>query len=393
MTLNLDGYSLTFSDEFTGSYLDTSVWGTKYWWGGRSLASNGEMQYFADRSTTVIQKYPDLDPFHITADPTEPGDGILTIAANASPDPKLTDGLPYVSGLINTYGTFSQTYGYFEISAKVPAGQGLWPAFWLLPQSGNWPPEIDVLELLGHDPSTYYVGAHWSDANGDHTYDTRAVSAGIDLSQGFHTYGTMWTANALTFYLDGTEVCTMQNPTGMNEPMYLLAGLAVGGNWPGAPDASTQFPAEFQIDYIRAWSLDPAPSALVPTLKGGAGSDILVGDTLPDTFKDVIFGYGGNDTLEGRKGDDILSGGLGADTFVYRIGPTGHDTILDFDPAGGDVVQVAKAILGQKNFSGLYRQITNNASGDAVLKLADGGSITFDGISKAQLGYDDFLII
>ncbi len=74
--------------------------------------------------------------------------------------------------MINTYGTFSQTYGYFEIDAKVPSGQGLWPAFWMLPQSGNWPPEIDVLELLGHDPSTYYVGAHWSGADGSHKYDT-----------------------------------------------------------------------------------------------------------------------------------------------------------------------------------------------------------------------------
>ncbi|MCB5176355.1 family 16 glycosylhydrolase [Microvirga lenta] len=393
MSLNLDGYSLTFSDEFTGSYLDTSVWGTKYWWGGRSLASNGEMQYFADRSTPVVQQNPHLDPFAIAADPFETGDGILTITANVSPDPALTDGLPYVSGLINTHGTFSQTYGYFEICAQVPAGQGLWPAFWLLPQSGNWPPEIDVLELLGHDPSTYYAGAHWTDASGGHAYDTQAVSTGIDLSQGFHTYGTMWTADTITFYLDGNEVCSIQTPAGMNEPMYLLAGLAVGGNWPGAPDGTTPFPSQFQIDYIRAWALDaPAPS-IVPTLEGGAGPDVLVGDNRTNTFDDIIFAYGGNDTLEGRKGNDLLSGGAGADTFLYRSGPTGHDVILDFDPSGGDVVRVTKAILGQKNFSGLYRKISDNAAGDAVLKLADGGSITFEGVSKAQLGYDDFLIV
>jgi beta-glucanase (GH16 family) len=394
MALNLDGYSVTFSDEFTGSYLDTSVWGTKYWWGGRTLASNGEMQYFADRSTTIVQKYPQLDPFRITADPTQAGDGILTITANTSPNLRLTDKLPYMSGLINTYGTFSQTYGYFEISAKVPSGQGLWPAFWLLPQSGNWPPEIDVLELLGHAPSTYYVGAHWSDPDGGHTYDTHGYATGTDLSQGFHSYGTMWDADTISFYLDGTEIYTMRTPDGMNEPMYLLAGLAVGGTWPGAPNATTRFPAEFQIDSIRAWSLDPAPSpSIVPTLKGGAGNDSLVGDTLPDSFKDIIFGYGGNDSLEGRKGDDILSGGIGADVFLYKSGPTGHDVILDFDPASGDVVRISKTILGQKTFSGLYRQIADDASGDAVLKLADGGSIRFDGIAKAQLGYDDFLII
>jgi len=352
------------------------------------------MQYFADRSTEIIRMNPHLDPFRMVGDPDEAGDGILTIAANISPDRKLTDGLPYTSGLINTYGTFSQTYGYFEISAKVPSGQGLWPAFWLLPQSGNWPPEIDVLELLGHDPSTYYVSAHWTDADGNHAYDTLAHSAGVDLSLGFHAYGTMWTAQTITFYLDGEEICSIQTPTGMNEPMYLLAGLAVGGYWPGTPDATTRFPAEFQIDYIRAWALETTSApTIIPTHEGGSGNDILVGDTLPSTFNDVIYGYAGNDTLEGRKGDDILAGGSGADIFIYQSGPNGHDVIFDFDPAGGDVVRLSKIILGQKNFAGLYRNISDNPANEAVLKLADGGSITFAGISKAKLGYDDFLIV
>ncbi|MBQ0823488.1 family 16 glycosylhydrolase [Microvirga sp. HBU67558] len=395
MSVNLDGYSLTFSDEFAGSYLDTSIWGTQYWWGGRTIASNGEMQYFADRSTPVIRQNPALDPFSIVADPIEAGDGILTITARPSPDPGLTDGLPYVSGLINTHGTFSQTYGYFEISAQVPSGQGLWPAFWLLPQSGNWPPEIDVLELLGHDPATYYVGSHWTDSRGGHFYDTQGISAGVDPSQDFHAYGTMWTADAITFYLDGTAVYSMQTPAGMSEPMYLLAGLAVGGNWPGAPDETTRFPAEFKIDYIRAWSLD-TPSSIpttTPSLKGTSGADLLVGDANANALNDIVFAYSGNDTLEGLRGNDTLAGGHGADTFLYRTGPSGNDVIVDFDPMSGDAVRVTKAILGQKNFSGLYRMIKDNPAGDAVLKLADGGSITFEGVSKAQLGYDDFFIV
>ena len=394
MALNLDGYTLTFSDEFTGSYLDTSIWGTQYWWSGRTLASNGELQYFADRSTAVIQQNPHLDPFSIAADPREASDGILTITARPSPDTSLTDGLPYISGLINTHGTFSQTYGYFEISAQVTSGQGLWPAFWLLPQSGNWPPEIDVLELLGHDPSTYYVGAHWTDAAGSHAFDTRAISIGIDLSEGFHSYGTLWTTDSITYYLDGTEVYSMQTPAGMGEPMYLLAGLAVGGNWPGAPDGTTQFPAEFQIDSIRVWALDETPEEVAAsTIAGGSGADSLVGDTRPGIVDDTIHAYGGNDTLEGLKGNDTLVGGSGADALIYRTGPSGHDVILDFDLLGGDVVRVTKAIAGQKNFSGLYRMIKDNSAGHAVLKLADGGSITFDGISKAQLKYDDFFIV
>jgi beta-glucanase (GH16 family) len=389
MAVDINNYSLTFSDEFDGTYLDTSIWGTKYWWGGRTLSSNGEMQYFADRSTAIVQKYPALDPFSIVPDADKSGDGVLTITARPSPDTSLTDGLPYVSGLINTYGTFSQTYGYFEISAQVPSGQGLWPAFWLLPQSGAWPPEIDVLELLGHEPSAYYVGSHWKDATGKHAFKTQKILAGLDLSQGFHSYGTLWTADRLTYYLDGKEVFYMSTPPGVTEPMYLLAGLAVGGNWPGAPNATTKFPAEFQIDYIRAYT-----PLIRPTIVGTNDSNSPEkGDLLATGSHDIIFAYGGNDTLEGLGGNDTLEGGTGMDTFVYRTSPTGHDVILDFNPATGDVVRITKAIAGQKNFSGLYRMIKDNAASDAVLKLADGGSVTFDGISKAQLKYDDFLIV
>ncbi|WP_052763972.1 family 16 glycosylhydrolase [Microvirga massiliensis] len=387
-TLNLDGYVLTFSEEFTGNYLDTSRWGMKYWWGGRSLSTNGEKQYFADRSTPVVKKYPNLDPFKIVADPSEPGDGILTITANPSPDTGLTDGLPYVSGMINTYGTFSQTYGYFEIRAQVPSGQGLWPAFWLLPQSGNWPPEIDVLELLGKDPTTYYVGAHWSGTNGAHEFETTGIQTGIDLSQDFHTYGALWTPETITFYLDGQKVGSMATPQGMDEPMYLLAGLAVGGSWGGDPDRTTSFPAEFKIDYIKAWALDPL-AGYMPTLKGTSGKDTLIGTA----GADVIFGFEGNDILEGAGGNDILAGGAGADIFRYRTGGSGHDIILDFEPTSGDVIQLSKAAAGVKNFATLYRNILDNADGDAVLKLADGGTITFAGVSKAQLTYDDFVFI
>lgn len=388
VSLNLENYTLTFADEFTGAYLDTSVWSTRYWWGGRSLSSNGEKQYFADRSTSVVQKHPELDPFKIVADPFQDGDGVLAVTARPSPDTSLTDGLPYVSGMINTYGTFSQTYGYFEIRAQVPSGQGLWPAFWLLPQSGNWPPEIDVLELLGHDPSTYYVGAHWSEADGSHQYETTGIATGTDLSQGFHAYGTMWTPDTITFYLDGQEVCSMATPAGASEPMYLLAGLAVGGYWPGDPDASTAFPAEFLIDSVKVWALDPL-SAHTPTLKGTAANDTLIGTANADT----VFGYGGKDLIEGLKGNDVLAGGAGADVFRYKTGGSGHDTLLDFAATGGDVVQVSKAVAGVKNFSGLYRNVRDDADGNAVLKLADGGTVTFEGVSRSQLAYDDFAFI
>jgi Ca2+-binding RTX toxin-like protein len=310
-----------------------------------------------------VQTYPWTDPFRITADPNQSGDGILTITAQPSPDTSLTDGLPYVSGMINTYGTFSQTYGYFEICAQVPSGQGLWPAFWLLPQSGNWPPEIDVLELLGKDPTTYYVGSHWVGADGSHQYSTTGISAGIDLSQGFHTYGTMWAPDTITFYLDGQEVHSMATPPGVNEPMYLLAGLAVGGTWGGDPDTSTAFPAQFQIDYIKVWSAtQPAGKTLIgtssaDTLTGTAGNDTLYGRKGNDKLyglasddqlhgeagNDQLYGGEGNDIIVGGAGKDSLSGGAGADTFVFEhfsdSPPRSRDTITDF-VSGLDVIDL-----------------------------------------------------
>ena len=132
---------------------------------------------------------------------------------------------------------------------------------------------------------------------------------------------------------------------------------------------------------------------VAPAISGGSGADTLVGDIHAGIVDDTIHAYGGNDTLEGLKGNDTLKGGSGADTFIYRTGPSGHDMILDFDPLSGDVVRITKAIAGQKNFSGLYRMIKDDGAGDAVLKLADGGSITFDGVKKAQLAYDDFFIV
>jgi hypothetical protein len=277
--------------------LNTAVWGTRYWWGGRSLPSNDEKQYFIDGATPVLQTYPELASFRFKDDPEQSGDGVLVITADHSPDQSLTDGLPFVSGMINTYGTFSQAYGYFEIRAQVPSGQGLWPAFWLLPQNGNWPPEIDVMEVLGHDPSTYYPGAHWTGLDGSRRFQTPMVSTELDLSQGFHTYGTLWKPDTISFYLDGEVVHSMATPSGLNEPMYLLAGLMVGGTWGGDPDASTVFPAEFKIDSIRAWSLPTVPVPEVPPIddprvvqpvdpplvEGVENSGSLTGEDAPDT--------------------------------------------------------------------------------------------------------------
>ena len=284
---------LTFQDEFTtlsaSSDGSTGLWQTSLDYGNRTLGSNGEQQYYSDRSVGV-------DPFTIQ-------NGVLNITAQPGSNPL---GLPYNSGAIISKASFSQLYGYFEIRAQMPAGQGLWPAFWLLPADGSWPPELDVFESLGHDPNTLYFSTHST------VQETQGTTLPVaNVSDGFHTYGAMWGPAHVTMYIDGIEVAQMPTPDDMHKPMYMLANLAVGGYWPGAPDSTTPFPAHLLIDYVHAYAypgtsgshvVDVPPSANVggtnvaPVVsmsrpsQGDAESTIfLPGVSIADTWPGGIF--------------------------------------------------------------------------------------------------------
>lgn len=208
-----------------------------------------------------------IDPFSIR------GDALLL---TASPMPaRGADTLPadmprqYLSGGFNTY-PFSQTYGYFEVTAKVPSGAGLWPAFWLLPVDQSWPPEIDIAEILGNDVRTAYFSIHTGDkawvASQPGSYHdsttTDKASGTPDFSAEFHRYALDWTARTITFYLDGTAIGSRPTPADMHKPFYLIVNLAVGGqgSWPGPPTARTRFPASLAIRSIRIWTRNPNAS-------------------------------------------------------------------------------------------------------------------------------------
>ncbi|WP_334164268.1 glycoside hydrolase family 16 protein [Phenylobacterium sp.] len=185
-----------------------------------------------------------LDPFAVRG-------GVLEIRADKVPPP-LADrlgGFRYTSGLITTQPSFSQTYGYFEMRAKLPRGKGVWPAFWLLPTDLSWPPEIDIMESVG-DPSKVYMTLH---SNAVKAEGTEVAVSPDD----FHTYAVSWTRENVVWFVDGREVKRMPTPADMHKPMYMLANIALGGDWAGQPDASTPFPARMQIDYIRAYRFAP----------------------------------------------------------------------------------------------------------------------------------------
>jgi beta-glucanase (GH16 family) len=171
-------------------------------------------------------------------------------------------GFPYTSGMITSYNRFNQMYGYFESRMKLPAGRGLWPAFWLLPSPSSWPPEIDIMENLGQDCSTVYMSNHWSAQwpNGVGEPQAGATTlpyTGVNACSGFHTFGVEWTPSTIDFYIDGVRRARITDHVPVANSaftgMYLLLNLAVGGSWPGAPDANTPFPSAMEIDYVRVW--------------------------------------------------------------------------------------------------------------------------------------------
>jgi beta-glucanase (GH16 family) len=141
-----------------------------------------------------------------------------------------------------------------EMRAKVPKGKGLWPAFWALPPEGKWPPEIDVMEVLGHQTNTVHLHYHYNDSTGTHRNSGGAYT-GPDLAADWHTYAVSWEPGAIRWYVDGVERRAAFTDARYiaAEPMYLLLNLQVGGSWPGSPDVTTPFPSDFEIDYVRIY--------------------------------------------------------------------------------------------------------------------------------------------
>ena len=247
-----DAQTLVWSDEFDYTGLpDANKWGNEV-----GYIRNNELQYYTDR---------DIDNQVVR-------NGYLEITGlNES-----FGGYNYTSASINTKNSFNFTYGTIEARMKLPQGQGLWPAFWLLGANINqvgWPScgEIDIMEHINtHD---YITGtAHWSDNTANsHQQDQGYYT--VDVTQ-WHTYSIVWDENNITWYVDGNQYhqkSILNSPDGTEElhkPQYILLNLAIGGSWPGVPDETTVFPATMYVDYVRVYQNDDNTNSTV------------VGDTL-----------------------------------------------------------------------------------------------------------------
>ncbi|MCP3918669.1 MAG: family 16 glycosylhydrolase [bacterium] len=239
-------YQLVWEDDFSGTTLDPTRWGPQIGTGCPDLCGwgNSELQYYRAENATV-------------------SGGRLTITAKEEP----FGGRQYTSARLRTKNLGDFERGRFEMRAKLPIGRGLWPAFWLLPTDsvyGVWAAsgEIDVMENVGHDPDRVIGTIHYGDS-----YPGNTSSGGsYTLPSGtfhddFHVFAIEWDDSEMRWYVDGNLYSTKTfwwssggpYPAPFDQRFYILLNLAVGGTLPGSPDASTQFPQTFEVDYVRVY--------------------------------------------------------------------------------------------------------------------------------------------
>ncbi|GAA2383627.1 hydrolase [Catellatospora methionotrophica] len=245
----------TWSDEFNaaaGAPVNGSKW--KFDIGGGGWGNN-ELQYYTNSTSNAVHD----------------GAGNLVITArreNPAGYGCWYGSCQYTSARLLTADRFTQTYGRFEARIKIPRGQGIWPAFWMLGSdigTNPWPNsgEIDIMENIGKEPGTVHGSLHGPGYSGCCSLTGQyTLPGGARLADAFHTYAVDWAPDSVTWFIDGiqysrkTRADAGSNRWVFDHPFFMLLNVAVGGNWPGNPDGSTVFPQSMVIDYVRVFAQD-----------------------------------------------------------------------------------------------------------------------------------------
>jgi hypothetical protein len=224
--VRLPRFSLAWSDEFDGPTLDRASW---FAWRSPS-ANEGERGRYLPEQVTVEN-------------------GLLRIRSDAQRPGELW----HPTGAV--VSRYHQRYGRFEIRARLPRSQGHWPAHWLTNADSVAPIiEIDIMEMLGDDPSTLYFHNHWETSTGFTSGRGGSYSGPVDYSADFHTFRVDWYVGAIIWYVDGVERYRTSTMV-PDRSAILRISSQVGGNWPGPPDASTIFPQFHDVDWVRIYAL------------------------------------------------------------------------------------------------------------------------------------------
>jgi len=233
------GWVLEWGDEFDGTALDRTKWVEETGGGGWG---NNEMQFYTPRRENV-----------------RVADGRLLIEARK----EQYENRGYTSARLKTAGKFERRYGRFEARIKVPRGQGIWPAFWMLGAnigSVGWPRsgEIDIMENIGKEPGIVHGTLHGPGYSGDKAFGKPSPLASGAYADDFHVFAVEWEPKEIRWYRDGLLYHTARPDTVPGDwvfehPFFVLVNLAVGGYWPGYPDATTTFPQRMLVDYVRVY--------------------------------------------------------------------------------------------------------------------------------------------
>ena len=234
---------LVLSEEFdTDGPVDSSVWGFDIGTGQNGWGNN-ELQYYTDRSENVTVQ-----------------NGKLLITAHQ----ESFEGSNYTSARLITKDKFEQKYGRFEARIRLPYGQGIWPAFWMLGadiDENPWPGagEIDIMEYRGQNPSLLIGSVHGPGYNGGNAISKEYELENDRFDTGFHIFGVEWGPEYINFYVDDVlyNQITPEDVTGkwvFDKPFFILMNLAVGGSFVGAPNAETVFPQTMIVDYVRVYN-------------------------------------------------------------------------------------------------------------------------------------------
>ena len=248
-SVNLDGYTLIWQDEFDGTELNTNDWnyefgdGTEFdlpaGWG------NDELQiYTSNAENASLGIEGDANVLKITA--LEDGNG------------------GYTSARITTEDKISVRYGKIVARIKLPESQGIWPAFWMLGDNideVSWPGsgEVDVVELVGSAPDETFHTLHYVNGEQSYNYNGNYYNQATKFSENYHEFMVDWTPSSITWYVDGNQAHTVTLTDDMKEfqrSFHLLLNVAVGGRLPGNPDETSTFPQTMYVDYVRAYELD-----------------------------------------------------------------------------------------------------------------------------------------
>lgn len=239
------GWELAWIDEFDGNSLDLSKWEFEV---NARGGGNRELQYYVTNNVRVR-------------------DGFLTIEARREHYTGPEGTREYTSSRIRTRRKGDWLHGRFEIRAKLPQGKGLWPAIWMLPTDnryGGWPHsgEIDIMEALGHEPKKLHGTLHYTDKSGRHASNGGELTlTNGSFAESFHTFRLDWEPAKMTWYVDDKPYHGVTNwssgtnayPAPFDQRFHLLLNVAVGGNWPGNPDPTTEFPQAMLVDYVRVY--------------------------------------------------------------------------------------------------------------------------------------------